>query len=135
MNKLIVTVIFAICVMIGLWYISNVKAQLATSEANNVTLKNTIETQYSTIESLRVDVIRGAELRKELINVSRKQDIKIRKLRKKFSSHNMNKIALRKPLLLEKLINKAVVKVNKCFEIITAGDNRDCEKSIPNSNN
>jgi len=135
MNNLISAVIFAICVMIGLWYISGVKAQLATSEANNVTLKNTIETQYSTIESLQVDIIRVNELKNRLVEVSRKQDIKIRKLREKLSSHDMNKIALKKPLLLEKLINKTTVKVNKCFEIITAGDNRDCEKSISNSNN
>ena len=50
----------------GLWYVMNLKAELATSEANNKILENSISQQSAVIEQMRVDIAQIQRINEEV---------------------------------------------------------------------
>ena len=96
--------------------------QLEKSIQNQKKLKGTIEQQNEnlkqTVENQELMVAQVERLTKENQQAQEEVD----DIRKKFSKHNLNVLSMKKPGLIEKIINKGTATVGKELEQITSTD-------------
>jgi len=120
---LIGIVIFSIA--FGIYYISGLRADIATSEANNLTLIHATESQTKLIKQLQSDAKFIQRTNKVLTVRSNQLKVQVLLLKRKFNtksngqSRDFGDIARIKPELIKKLVNNATLKVNNCINVIT----------------
>lgn len=112
----------------GLSYLTDLKANLATSEANNKKLEDGINSQNELIEQMQVDIEQVQQLNRELEaeNKHLKKDVDV--LNKKFSS-DIGKKAIADPADIEFKINRGTVNALRCFELASGAPLTDEEKN------
>ena len=102
------------------YYYKDTQARIAILTENSAKLEIAATTQKNTIDTLMADAKKYAELNSELQkNLEKANDYKntlIGKLRK----HNLAKLSMQKPGLVEKKINNGTKKLLESFESITA---------------
>ena len=102
------------------YYYKDTQARIAILTENSAKLEIAASTQKNTIDTLMADAKKYAELNSELQkNLEKANDYKntlIGKLRK----HNLAKLSMQKPALVEKKINNGTKKLLESFESITA---------------
>ena len=95
------------------------REDVATERANVARLKGAIEVQKQTItmleEARKTD--QAAVLQLSAQNQSYQEEVN--RIRKKFAKHDLDRLSLAKPGLIERIINKGTAKVFKEFEDIT----------------
>ena len=100
----------------GYYYYKDTQARIATLTENSAKLEQAANTQKQTIDVLVADAKKYEQLNKELnIKLDRANDYKntlIDKLRK----HDLAKLSLKKPGLVEKKINYGTKKLFESFE-------------------
>ena len=100
----------------GYYYYKDTQARIAVLTENSAKLEQATNTQKQTIDTLVADAAKFQELNKELnIKLGRANDYKntlIDKLRK----HNLAKLSLQKPGLVEKKINRGTKRLFESFE-------------------
>ena len=93
--------------------------QLERSIQNQKTLESTIQQQnenlQQTIENQELMVAQIERLSDE----NTQAQIEVENIRKKFAKHNLNVLSMKKPGLIEKIINKGTAKVGEELEQIT----------------
>ena len=98
------------------YYYKDTQARIATLTENSAKLEQATNTQKQTIDTLLEDAAKFRELNKELnIKLDAANNYKntlIDKLRK----HNLAKLSLKKPGLVEKKINRGTKKLFESFE-------------------
>ena len=98
------------------YYYKDTQARIATLTENSAKLEQAANTQKQTIDVLVADAKKYEQLNKELnIKLDRANDYKntlIDKLRK----HDLAKLSLKKPGLVEKKINRGTKKLFESFE-------------------
>jgi uncharacterized membrane protein len=108
----------------GVTYVYKLKADLATSEANNAKLEDSVEEQKAVIaqQVLDIDSIRTAM--KEQAELSKRLNASIKDLRDKFTKVNasgekrdIGNLAEQKPKLMQRAINKGTKNALRCMEI------------------
>mgnify|MGYP003627981223 FL=1 len=93
--------------------------QLQTAMDNQLRLENAVETQNAQIEK-QISDKRASDTRIELLTVTSNQaSEKIDELREKFARHDLNMLSLRKPGLIEKVVNRGTARVFKELEDLT----------------
>ena len=104
------------------YYYKDTQARIATLTENSAKLEQAANTQKETIETLVADAKKYEELNKELnIKLNAAHDYKntlIDKLRK----HNLAKLSMQKPGLVEKKINNGTKRLFKSFEKLSGAD-------------
>ena len=104
------------------YYYKDTQARIATLTENSAKLEQATSTQKQTIDTLVADAAKFRELNKELnIKLDAANDYKntlIDKLRK----HNLAKLSLKKPGLVEKKINHGTKKLFESFEKLSSAD-------------
>ena len=104
------------------YYYKDTQARIATLTENSAKLEQATNTQKQTIDTLVADAAKFRELNKELnIKLDAANDYKntlIDKLRK----HNLAKLSLKKPGLVEKKINRGTKKLFESFEKLSSAD-------------
>ena len=102
------------------YYYKDTQARIAILTENSAKLEIAATTQKNTIDTLMADAKKYAELNSELQkNLEKANDYKntlIGKLRK----HNLAKLSMQKPGVVEKKINNGTKKLLESFESITA---------------
>lgn len=127
MIKYFVIVAFLVSVAGGAyWYINSTNAKMesliaanATLLVNQETLKTAINTNNETIKEMEKDAIETRERYENLeaeFNLLRMYN---GELPAKFERHNLNELALKKPELIEKIINSATKDANRCLELLS----------------
>ena len=117
----------------GLWYAMNLKAELATSEANNKILENSISEQSQVIEQMRVDIAQIQRINEEVNAEISRQREEVNNLISKFNvnakgeSRDIGKIAAKKPRAMERLINRGTKNALRCLEIATGAERTEKE--------
>ena len=120
----------------GVAYVYKVKADLATSEANNAKLENSVEEQKAVIaqQALDMDNIRTAM--KEQEELAKKLNASIEDLRDKFHKVNasgkkrdIGNLAEKKPKLMQRAINRGTKNALRCMEIAMGADLTEKEKN------
>ena len=103
----------------GYYYYKDTQARIAVLTENSAKLEQATNTQKQTIDTLVEDATKYRELNKELnTNLEAANDYKntlIDKLRK----HDLAKLSLKKPGLVEKRINNGTKKLFKSLEELT----------------
>ena len=104
----------------GYYYYKDTQARIAVLTENSAKLEQATNTQKQTIDTLVADAAKFQELNRELnTKLEAANDYKntlIDKLRK----HNLAKLSLKKPSLVEKKINAGTKKLFESFEEISA---------------
>ena len=120
MPFLIVLLLFGSMIGGGYFYYQDSQATIASLRDNNAKLSLVAETNQATISQLQQDA-ENAQVRMEELAIRAKeaeeyQDTLISKLRR----HDLTALTLRKPGMVEKRVNDAVVKLGKDFEEYTS---------------
>ena len=127
-GKLAMGMGMALLVLAGTFYwyyessqkeIKQLVANNATLEANVATLEGSIKTQNETI--VRLETTRATDQTRMLELSSQSQEARneVNRLRNIFSRHNLNRLSLAKPGLIERIINRGTAKVGAEFVEIT----------------
>jgi len=88
--------------------IQNQKLLEKTIDSQNENLKQTIENQQLMVEQIE-----------RLSDENQQAQIEVENIRKKFAKHDLNVLSMKKPGLIEKIINKGTAKVGEELEQIT----------------
>ena len=127
--KAIVALVIVVVVAGGLWYVTNLKADLAISEQNNIKLKDGIKEQQQLIEQMKVDVKAIQEINVQLAQQNEKQRQDVNALSNKFDKRDFGAFAANKPEVVEKLVNRGTANVMRCLEIASGSPLNEQEKS------
>jgi len=104
----------------GWYYYKDTQARIQTLTENSAKLEIAASTQKNTIDTLMADAKKYAELNSQLqTKLEKANDYKntlIGKLRK----HNLAKLSMQKPGLVEKKINNGTQRLLESFESLTA---------------
>lgn len=127
--KAIVYLVIVIVIAGGLWYVMNLKADLAISEQNNEKLQSGIEQQKELLEMMRKDIAQIQETNKQLAEQNEKQKQDVATLSTKFSKRDFGALAAEKPSVVEKLVNRGTANVMRCLELASGAPLNDKEKA------
>tara|TARA_X000000368_G_scaffold404048_1_gene379678 strand:+ start:1168 stop:1653 length:486 start_codon:yes stop_codon:yes gene_type:complete len=120
----------------GFIYVKNLKADLATSEANNAKLEQSVEDQKAVITQMKADFEAQAnikanlqkqhdDLKKEFANL----DKKFNKINGKGEVRDIGSLANERPSSVERIINKGSSEGNRCNEIAMGSPLTEKEKN------
>lgn len=123
--KLVVLLLVVMAIMGGYAYIQTLRADLATSEANNATLTTAVEQQRQAIDQIQRDVQAGQRLARELDTTVRLQNRDVENLRDRLQDRkdeNGNRVSLgslagKKTATMERKINRGTDNAYRCMEI------------------
>ena len=127
--KAIVYLVIVVVIAGGLWYVMNIKADLATSEANNQKLQDAVQLQKDLIESMQKDIAQIQETNKQLAEQNEKQKQDVATLSSKFSKRDFGALAAEKPAVVEKLVNRGTANVMRCLELASGAPLNEKEKN------
>jgi ABC-type bacteriocin/lantibiotic exporter with double-glycine peptidase domain len=126
------TLLIAVVVAIiagGLWYVINIKADLATSEANNRQLVEATREQNMLIEQMKQDVAAIQQANAELQQQNEKQRRDVETLNSKFSKRDFGALAAEKPEVVERLVNRGSKNALRCMELAAGAPLTEAEKA------
>lgn len=117
--KLIVFLIIILVMGAGAWYITQLAKDNATLKANEETLKTAIEQQQEVIEQQKADYEQIVSANKAINEELNKVNQAKQELQNKLAKHDINFLAVEKPGLIERIINKGSNDVLSEIESIT----------------
>jgi len=108
----------------GFVYVKNIKADLATSEANNAKLLDSVSEQQSVIEQQKKDFSNIMEANKRLqettVTLAKEMaalDDKFNKTNSSGKKRDIGDLAIARTKTIEKIINRASANAQRCVEI------------------
>ena len=118
-----------IIVVSSIVYVKYTQNQIDTLTQDNELLQLEIEEQHRVIDSLQNDIQSIIESRDKLSELLIKSNNEITELKEKLYRENQGKqsleqLAIKKPQLVENIVNKATKDVFDCFESLI--DNQEC---------
>ena len=120
----------------GVAYGYKIKADLATSEANNAKLESSVEEQKAVIAQQVLDMDNIRTAMKEQEQLAKKLNASIEDLRDKFHKVNasgkkrdIGNLAEKKPKLMQRAINRGTKNALRCMEIAMGADLTEKEKN------
>ena len=120
----------------GFMYVKGLKADLATSEANNAKLQQSVESQKAVIEQMKADFEAITKIKAEIEKQNKilkaeyaALDQKFNKINGKGEIRDMGKLATEKAKLIEKIINKGSANAKRCVEIAMGSPLTEKEKN------
>jgi predicted Holliday junction resolvase-like endonuclease len=138
--KLFAILATILVVVFGLYYVSNLKANLAIAQENSKKLTEAVATQQETIEQIRREQIQIANINSDLRNTIKNQEKDMSDLKSRFNEsangekRNFAFLAFSKPALVEKAINNGTVNALRCIEIATGSPLTEKEKTASKEN-
>ena len=127
-RMLLIAVVVAI-IAGGLWYVTNLKADLAISEANNQQLVEATREQNLLIEQMKQDVAAIQQANAELQAQTERQRQDVATLSTKFSKRDFGALAAEKPEVVEKLVNRGSKNALRCMELAAGAPLTEAEKA------
>lgn len=127
-RMLLIAVVVAI-IAGGLYYVINIKADLATSEANNRQLVEATREQNLLIEQMKQDVAAIQQANAELQQQNERQRRDVETLNSKFSKRDFGALAAEKPAVVEKLVNRGSKNALRCMELAAGAPLNEQEKA------
>ena len=120
----------------GFMYVKNLKADLATSEANNAKLEQSVESQKAVIKQMKEDFEAMTKIKAEIEKQNKILKAEFAALDKKFNKINgkgevrdIGDLATKRPESVEKIINKGSTNANRCSEIAMGSPLTEKEKN------
>ena len=120
----------------GFMYVKNLKADLATSEANNLKLEQSIDSQKAVIQQMKADFEAMTKIKAEIEKQNlilkaefKALDQKFNKINGKGEVRDIGDLATKRPSSVEKLINKGSNNAMRCQEIAMGSPLTEKEKN------
>ena len=120
----------------GFMYVKNLKADLATSEANNLKLEQSVESQKAVITQMKADFemqnIIKANLEKQNEDLKKEfaaLDKKFNKINGKGEVRDIGDLGIKRPESVERIINKGSSNAMRCSEIAMGSPLTEKEKN------
>lgn len=120
MPFLIVLLLFSSLIGGGYFYYQDSQATIARLRDNNAKLSLVAETNQATIKQLQQDAVDAEERMQELSVRAREAEEYQDKLISKLRRHDLTALTLKKPGMIEKRVNNAVVKLGQDLEEYTS---------------
>jgi len=120
MPFLIVPLLFGSLIGGGYFYYQDSQATIARLRDNNAKLSLVAETNQATIKQLQQDAVDAEERMQELSVRAREAEEYQDKLISKLRRHDLTALTLKKPGMIEKRVNNAVVKLGQDLEEYTS---------------
>ena len=127
--KAITTLLIVLSIGVGGWYLINLKADLAISEANNAKLLEATQAQTALIEGMKADIQQIQETNQQLAADNEKQRQDVETLNSKFSKRDFGALAAERPSVIEKLVNRGTANAMRCLELASDAPLNDREKN------
>ena len=137
--KAITALIIAGLIAGGLWYVTNLKADLAISEQNAERLKEGIRDQQALMEQMRQDIAKIQQINQDLQTATARYRADVDALSRKFSQdargnpRDFGQFAAEKPDLVEKLVNRGTRNAMRCLEIASGAPRTEQELAAKNA--
>jgi hypothetical protein len=123
-------ILIIICTIAGgLWYITNLKADLAVSELNNQKLEEATKAQNELIEQMQADIAQIQQINSDLQVQNEKQKKDVDALAKKFDKRDFGSFVAAQPEKSQELINRGTTNVFRCLELASGAPLNEKEKS------
>lgn len=138
--KIVAILVIVLVVLGGLYYITNLKANLAISEMNNKTLKDGIEQQQKVIEQMQKDVAQIQAINGELSELAEKQRQEVSALTDRFNvnargeTRDFGALAAARPGIVERAINRGTRNAMRCIEIASGAPHTEEELNAKKMN-
>ena len=113
----------------SLWYITNLKADLAVSELNNQKLEEATKSQNELIEQMQADIAQIQQINSDLQEQNAKQKKDVDALAKKFDKRDFGSFVATNPEKSQELINRGTTNVLRCLELASGAPLNEKEKS------
>lgn len=127
--RAIVYLIMIAALGVGGYYVMNLKADLAVSEANARALESATRQQNELIEGMKKDIAQIQQTNAELAATVEKQRQDVNTLSTKFSKRDFGALAAEKPAVVEKLVNRGTVNALRCMELASGAPLNEKEKN------
>ena len=125
---MILIVVVVVIIAGGLYYVVNLKADLATSEANNRQLVEATREQNMLIEQMKQDVTAIQQANADLQAQTDRQRRDVEALSSKFSKRDFGALAAERPEAVEKSVNRGTKNALRCLELAAGAPLTDQEK-------
>ena len=130
--RAIVYLIMIAALGVGGYYVMNLKADLAVSEANAKALESATRQQNELIEGMKKDIAQIQQTNAELSATVEKQKKDVETLNTKFSKRDFGALAAEKPAVVERLVNRGTANAMRCMELASGSPLNDKEKNAKN---
>lgn len=127
--RAIVMLVMIVILAIAGWYVMNIKADLAVSEANAEKLEQATRSQNELIDSMKKDIQQIQSINSQLQDAYEKQKKDVETLNNKFSKRDFGAMASEKPVIVEKLVNRGTKNALRCLELASGAQLNEQEKS------
>ena len=133
--KVIALAIVAILIAIGLYYVSNMQANLAIAKENQKKLETAVEAQKEAMAVMKADVAKQQKINDQLAKVAESQKKDMKALENKFKvdskgeKRSIAEIAIQKPNLMEEKVNRGSANAVRCLEIASGAPLTEKEKN------
>ena len=122
MPILLVLMLFSSIAGGGYFYYTDTQARISQLQENNAQLKVAVETNEATIDSMNQQALISAELSQELSEKLQVSEASRNRLIEVFGKHDLTRLALRKPGLIESRINNGTKKAFDSIESVSGAE-------------
>lgn len=113
------------------WYIDRLLDQISVLKGNQIALENSIEQQNESIKQHLAKQKQNQEQLNILTEKNRESQREVNKLKNTFAKHDLDNLALAKPKLIEKIVNKGTKQVKE--DLITLTNPNQFDEESTNS--
>ena len=138
--RLIIILIILAALALGGWYVTGMRQQLATSEANNKKLEDAVLTQQAVIDQIKEDVNKVSKANETIGESIKNQTKDFNSLQNRLGTNpdgsvrDLGKIAITNTLSIERAINRGTKNASRCIEIASGAPLTEEEKNAKSKN-
>ena len=127
--RMIFTLIIIAGIAGGVMYVNKLRSDNAILKTNQIKLEQSIESQTKLLEQQKIDFEAIMEHNKQMNILVKNLQEDLRQLDKRFTKkgRDFGKLAIKKPSLVEKIINKASERAQRCVEIASGAPLTEAE--------
>ena len=93
------------------WYIERLNDQIAILKGNQIALENEVQKQNASIEKFLSDQKENQSKLNDMALANQEAQREVTKLRNTFAKHDLDNLAINKPALVEKMVNRGTKRV------------------------
>jgi biopolymer transport protein ExbB/TolQ len=113
----------------SIWYIDRLQDQISVLKGNQIALESSIKEQNDSIKQHIAKQKQTQEQVNVLTAKNQEAQREVNKLKNTFAKHDLDNLALAKPKLIEKIVNKGTKQVKQDLIDLTNPNQFDNEKS------
>ena len=101
------------------WYIERLNDQIAILKGNQIALENEVQKQNDSIEKFLADQKENQVKLNDMALANQEAQREVNKLRSTFAKHDLDNLAINKPTLVQKMVNRGTKRVKDDLISIT----------------